>query len=97
MLWKLILLFTVVPLAELFLLLWVAAATQSPLLVFGLVLLTGVVGAMLARWQGAGTMRRAHTDLSAGRMPTDALLDGLMIFLAGALLLTSAVDLHHSR
>jgi UPF0716 protein FxsA len=84
----LILLFTVVPLTELFLLMWLADVTDSPALVFGLVILTGIVGAALARWQGAGTWRRLHRDLAEGRMPADALLDGLLIFVAGALLLT---------
>ena len=78
MLFRLLILFTVVPLTELFILLWLADVTHSPLLVFGLVLLTGVVGAALARWQGVSAWRRLQADLAAGRMPKDALLDGLL-------------------
>jgi UPF0716 protein FxsA len=91
MLFRLIILFTVVPLTELFLLMWLAEVTNSAAMVFGLVILTGIVGASLARWQGAGTWRRLHRDLNAGRMPADALLDGLLIFIAGALLLTPGI------
>jgi UPF0716 protein FxsA len=91
MLLRLIILFTAVPLVELFLLLWLADVTNSALLVFGLVIVTGIAGASLARWQGAGTLRRLQRDLTEGRVPTDALLDALMIFVAGALLLTPGI------
>ncbi|NIP86765.1 MAG: FxsA family protein [Planctomycetales bacterium] len=91
MLLRLILLLTVVPLTELFLLMWLADLVNSALAVFGLVILTGVVGASLARWQGAETWRRLQGDLAAGRVPADALLDGLLIFVAGTLLLTPGI------
>jgi UPF0716 protein FxsA len=88
---KLIILFTVIPLTELYLLMWLAQVADSAALVFLLVVLTGVVGASLARWQGAGTLRRLNLDLNQGRMPHDALLDGLLIFVAGAFLLTPGI------
>lgn len=53
-----------------------------------LVLADGVAGALLWRWQGLRVLRRIHDDMTAGRMPADALVDGLLIFLAGALLIT---------
>ena len=46
------------------------------------------VGAALARHQGLRTLARINTELSAGRMPTAELADGLLILLAGAVLLT---------
>ena len=87
---KLILLFTLVPLAELYILLEVAENTSAGF-TFALVLGTGIVGATLARWQGFSWRRRLHEDLTAGRLPADSLLDGLLIFIAGALLITPGI------
>ena len=87
MFFRLLLLFTVVPALELFLLIqlgryvgfWPTAA---------LVLGTGVVGAWLARREGLKVFRAVSTEMAEGRMPTDHLLDGLLILVAGAVLLT---------
>ena len=87
---KLLLLFTLVPLAELYLLLQIAART-SLTFTFVLVLVTGIVGAMLARRQGLGWRQRLQAELQSGQVPTTPLLDGLMIFVAGALLITPGV------
>jgi len=87
---RLILLFVVLPLTELFLLLEFARRT-SPLSAMLLVVLTGLVGYWLAQSQGLRTYRRIQSDLFAGKLPTDALLDGMMIFLAGAFLLTPGI------
>jgi UPF0716 protein FxsA len=80
-------LFILVPLVELWLLLEVARHTSvtTTLLV---VVVTGVIGTLLARAQGWRTFRTIRRELSHGHVPTDALLDAAMIFLAGALLLT---------
>ena len=87
---KLLLLFIVLPLVELSLLLWLAQLT-GPWLTLAIVIVTGVVGTLLARSQGWRTYRRIHTDLAGGRLPTDSLLDALLIIFAGALLLTPGV------
>jgi UPF0716 protein FxsA len=84
---KLLLLFILVPLAELILLLKLADATGWELTLL-LVVVTGIVGSLLAKTQGWRAYRRIQEELAAGRMPTGPLLDGVMIFLAGALLLT---------
>lgn len=47
---------------------------------------TGLLGLVLARWQGAYTLARAQAELRAGRLPGAALLDGLALFLAAILL-----------
>ena len=83
----LLLLFISIPLLELYLLLRLADAT-SPLFTFGLVVATGILGASLARWQGVRTLLRIQQEVAAGRMPGEPLIDALMIFMAGALLLT---------
>lgn len=90
MLGRLILLFTVVPFVELALLLWIGGQLGA-LPTVGLILLTGVLGAALARHQGLATWRRFGRALDAGRLPGRELLEGLLILLAGALLLTPGV------
>jgi UPF0716 protein FxsA len=87
MLFYLFLLFTVVPLVELALLVWLGGQTAwwVPVL---LVLADGVAGALLWRWQGLRALVRIQEEMAAGRMPADALVDGLLIFLAGAFLIT---------
>ena len=91
MLIRLLLLFTLVPLLELFLLLKLTEWWDSAWYTFLLVIATGVVGAALARWQGIRTWQRFHRDLAEGRLPADALVDGMLIFLAGGLLLTPGI------
>jgi UPF0716 protein FxsA len=84
---RLLLLFTVVPLVELALLIQLGRLIGlAPTI--ALVLLTGAVGAALARWQGLQTLRRVQTEMAEGRVPTGALVDGLLILVAGAVLLT---------
>jgi UPF0716 protein FxsA len=90
MLFRLLLLFTVLPLIELRLLVWIKDQTSWSM-TFLLVLLTGCAGAALARWQGWRTVGRIQDELAHGRMPTDSLLDGLLILVAGALLVTPGV------
>ena len=53
-----------------------------------IVILTGVTGAVLAKAQGILVMARIRRDLAEGRMPAPQLLDGMMILVAGVLLIT---------
>lgn len=87
---RLLLLFTTVPLVELALLLWIGARI-GVLPTVALILVTGVVGASLARLQGLATWRRFQAALAAGRLPGSELLEGLLILVAGALLLTPGI------
>jgi UPF0716 protein FxsA len=90
MLGLLFLLFTVVPLVELALLIWIGGQTTWWLPI-AMVLFTGIAGAALARWQGLRALRRIQDDLHAGRMPADAVVDGMLILVAGILLVTPGV------
>ena len=83
----LFLLLTLVPLMELALLIRLYQATDLAT-TLAVVILTGIVGAALARRQGLETWHRIQHRLSEGRPPTVELMDGLMIFIAGALLIT---------
>ena len=90
MLFRLFFLFIVVPFVELVLLLKVAEWTSFEFTIL-LVLITGAVGIALARAQGFRTYWRIQEDLAQGRMPTESLLDAVMILVAGALLLTPGI------
>lgn len=83
----LFLLFTVVPVVELMLLIKVGAAL-GPLPTIGLCLLTGFVGASLARSQGAGVLRRLQATVQSGGLPAREIVDGVLILMAGVVLLT---------
>lgn len=87
---KLLLLLVVVPLVELTLLMMLADWTNWQTAV-ATVLVTGVAGSLLIRYQGWRTMRRIRQDLAEQRMPGDAILDGMLIFVAGVLLLTPGI------
>ena len=53
-----------------------------------IVVLTGIVGATLARAQGIMVMTLIRRDLAEGKMPAPRLMDGVMILIAGVLLIT---------
>lgn len=84
---RLILIFILVPLADLLLLMWLANFIGFWPSV-GMVIVSGIVGAYLARrsYRAVGTKIRA--SLTQGRMSPELLSDGAMIFLAAGLLLT---------
>jgi UPF0716 protein FxsA len=86
----LLFLFIVIPIAE-FSLLYYMSDRFGLLPTVGLVLVTGIAGASLAKSQGLKTWQHIQSELQQGQMPSSALLDALMIFLAGALLVTPGV------
>ena len=83
----LLLLFILVPAIELALLLEVGSHLGT-LPTLGLIAVTGVVGASLARRQGLAVLRRAQDQMARGELPAGSLADGVMILVAGALLIT---------
>ena len=87
MLAKLFLAFTLIPLAELWLLIEVGSRIGAWSTI-GLVLLTGFAGAWLARLQGLMVLNRVRQSMAQGVMPTEELQDGLCILVAGVMLLT---------
>jgi UPF0716 protein FxsA len=84
---RLFLLFTLVPLLELFLLLRIGEAVGL-LPTLALVLGTGALGAWLAKSQGTQVLARIRSETNAGRVPAQALVDGALVLVAGAVLLT---------
>jgi len=87
---RLLLLFTLVPLVELFLLIEIGRRIGG-LPTIALVLLTGALGALLAKREGARTLGRLRSDLASGRMPADPLLNGAAILIGGAVLITPGI------
>jgi UPF0716 protein FxsA len=87
MLFKLFLAFTLIPFLELYLLIEVGTVI-GPLNTVALVILTGFAGAYLARMQGLQTMLRVRSSLQQGIMPKEDLVDAVLIFVAGVVLLT---------
>jgi len=76
-----------IPLADA-LFLVVLAAQFDWLLIVALVVLTALVGMLFVRAEGRHTMRKIQRALAEGRAPTDELLDGALLLVAGAFLLT---------
>jgi len=89
-LFRLVLLFTLLPLAELSLLLrigeWIGLGPT-----LGLVIGTGIAGAGLARREGLRTWASVRRELTEGRVPAEGLLHALLILMAGVLLVTPGV------
>ena len=88
MLLKLFLAFTIIPIIEIYLLIEIGSMLGALTAVL-LVILTGFLGAFLARMQGLQTLYRIQESLREGRMPSGELLDALLIVIAGRVLLTT--------
>jgi UPF0716 protein FxsA len=87
MLARLLLAFTIVPLVEIVLFIEIGSriGTWTTLLIIAL---TAVLGATLAHREGLKTWWRIQDRLASGQMPGEELLDGVLVLIAGALLLT---------
>ena len=83
----LFLLFLSIPILEIYLLLKVGGSI-GVLPTVALVVLTAVAGVWLLRLQGFATLSKAQQSMARGEMPATTMLEGLMLFIAGALLLT---------
>jgi UPF0716 protein FxsA len=83
----LVALFIGVPFAEIYVLLQVGHAV-GVVNTLGLLVLISVVGAWLAKREGLGVLRRMQRSIDSGRVPGTELVDGFLILLAGALMLT---------
>jgi UPF0716 protein FxsA len=52
-----------------------------------MVIVSGVIGAQLARRQGLAAWRALQADLAAGRVPAQGLLDCVLILIAGGMMI----------
>jgi UPF0716 protein FxsA len=83
----LIVVFIVVPLAELYVIIQVGQAIGA-LPTIAILLLDSVLGSMLLRAQGRAVWRRFNEALAAGRMPHREVVDGVLVIFGGAFLIT---------
>lgn len=79
--------FVAVPAAELLLILEVGERLGL-LPTLGLILFTALAGVTMARAEGLAVVQRIQQALREGRMPAGELVDGMLILMAAALLLT---------
>ena len=83
----LVVLFIGVPFAELYVLLQVGHAI-GVVNTLALLIIVSAIGAWLAKREGLGVIRRMQRSIEAGRVPGTELVDGFLILLAAALMLT---------
>jgi UPF0716 protein FxsA len=91
----LFLLLTTVPFLELYILLQVHHAVATAwgsgfglMATLGTVIVTGVIGAALARQQGLSVLQKLQKSMNEGELPGEAMADGVLILIGAALLLT---------
>lgn len=87
MLIRLLILFTAVPIIEIYLIIKTGQII-GPLPTVLLLLAISFAGAWLVRAQGFQTVRSIQSELAQGRLPATQLLDGAMVLAGGVLLLT---------
>lgn len=85
--WKVLAALTVVPLLELALLLEVGRHIGTWRTV-GVVVVTGVVGAVVSSREGTAVLARIRFELMRGQIPSGTLLEGGLVVAGGLLLLT---------
>jgi UPF0716 protein FxsA len=85
-----VLLFIVLPFVELTLLLRIGSEIGA-LNTIAIVVATGIVGGYLAKREGLNVWRRFQSKMGSGVLPGDELLDGLIVLVSGALLITPGV------
>lgn len=80
-------LFLVIPIIEIFFLIKVGEVIGAlPTII--LVVLTAVIGAGLLRQQGLSTLARFQQNLSTGKIPAQEMVEGILLAVGGALLMT---------
>ncbi|EQC51178.1 FxsA family protein [Bacteriovorax sp. DB6_IX] len=83
----LVMLFTIIPALEIYLLFSIGGQIGGLNTLF-VVIATGIIGASLAKTQGLAILHKIQTDLNRGAIPTDQFTHGLLVFGGGLLLLT---------
>lgn len=87
MFFKLLLLFTLGPILEIYVLIEIGKLIGT-LETVALVVLTGIAGAALAKTQGFIILQNIRRELARGDLPGDELLNGLCVLIGGAFLIT---------
>jgi UPF0716 protein FxsA len=87
-LWALILIFIVVPFAELYLIIEVVGEAIGPVWTILLLAASSVLGSLLLRSQGRAVWNRFNDTMQAGRVPHREVVDGVLVIFGGAFLIT---------
>jgi UPF0716 protein FxsA len=87
---KLLLLFTVVPVVELYLLITLGQHMGAEATI-ALVLGTGFLGAWLAKREGARVLRSWQGSMAKGEIPKEGVVSSVLVLLGGVLLVTPGV------
>jgi UPF0716 protein FxsA len=74
------------PVLEIAILVWLAGLTNW-LVVIGLLVGAGMLGAFLSRQQGVRSLSRLSAELNRGQMPAGAMFDAVIVSLAALLLI----------
>jgi UPF0716 protein FxsA len=83
----LFILFTLVPVIELALLIKIGSIIGL-FNTIAIVIMTALIGAYMVKMEGIGVMYRIQQNMQEGIFPAEELINGMMILVAGALLLT---------
>ncbi len=84
---RLIVLFVLVPIVELYVLLEIGRVIGITLTI-AIVIFTGIVGAYLVKNQGFNLLFSIKNQMSDGIIPTDSLIEGLLVLIGGIFLIT---------
>jgi UPF0716 protein FxsA len=87
---RLALLFIGLPLLELYILIKIGSYLGA-FLTIALIILTGILGLLLARLEGLRTLRQIRQNLSQGIVPAEEMLDSVLIFIGGVLFVIPGV------
>ncbi len=87
MFWRLLILFILVPVAEIYLFATLGKEIGWPVTI-GIILVTALIGASLAKSQGRMAMAKFQGAMGEGRMPAKEGVEGVLVLLAGVVLLT---------
>lgn len=87
MLFVLLIVFVIGPIAEIYVLL-TAAQSFGVLPVIAACLFTAFLGGFIIRMQGLAALNAARSDLETGRLPVDSVVDGALLIVAAPFLMT---------
>ena len=84
---QLLLIFIMIPIIEIAVLLKLDNAIGLGQTIF-LIFVTGIIGAWLVRQQGISIIFQIRKELTNGKIPAKQMIDGVMVLIAGAVLIT---------
>jgi UPF0716 protein FxsA len=87
---RLALLFIGLPLLELYILIKIGSHL-GPFLTIALIIFSGLLGLLLARFEGLRTLHQIRQNLSQGILPAEEMLDSVLIFAGGVLFVVPGV------